>query len=144
MTRPAKVTVTTRIDYEDGEREILRENYLGVYSLLDEKPTLEYAESEQDSGELIKTRIQWSNEAPLEILVERTGAVSAKNVFRENTIDLCQYQTQLGVLALETETDSVEAKAVANRGRLTASYNLKINNEQVGYYQLTIDYQLDE
>ncbi|MFA7502488.1 MAG: DUF1934 domain-containing protein [Anaerovoracaceae bacterium] len=144
MMRVTDITIKTIIDYENQDREQINECHRGNFYIRDNTQYLEYQETEADTKQPIMTTVSWLNQEPLEITVIRTGAVNAKNVFRQELIDFCRYQTQVGALAIETETESVEVSTNQCGGKLRAAYNLKINGEQVGSYQLTINYKFSE
>ena len=76
---------------------------------------------------------------PGKVTLDRKGALKSRMVFQENVVHDSLYQMPFGALMLSVKATSVFFDIVPDGGVIDLSYNIEIENTQVG----VIDYHLD-
>ena len=140
MSKEVLIKINTVITYDDLQREKICEEYQGKYYEKAAYNYLNYQEIDPATEQKITTTIRWQKVMPKELVVIRQGAANAKNIFQEGLVDCCKYETVEGEINIETATNRVAFYDDNKGGRLLAAYHLKMNNQSIGEYELTISY----
>lgn len=107
----------------------------GCYEYSDEQQRFAYMESELTGLEGTKTAFTVS---PDEVVMDRTGAVTSRMVFRRGKKHHFMYETPYGTLALGMDTHVLEAELGAQGGSMRIEYDLDFENAMLSRNKIHI------
>jgi uncharacterized beta-barrel protein YwiB (DUF1934 family) len=137
--KPIKLKVVTEMR-NGAKKETLTQQAEGVY-FTKNKATYFLYEERHDGNVSVKTTVKVKEE---HVTVIRTGAVQMKQHFIKNEETASIYRSVHGPMEMVTKTDTVQYNWNENKasGKLSFSYILTLQGEQVGRHKLT--YMIEE
>ena len=136
MKQNVVLSIVGRQSYLDQEPEQLELVTEGVLEDKGNSWILRYEESELTGMAGVTTTFRVE---PGKVTLDRKGALKSRMVFQENVVHDSLYQMPFGALMLSVKATSVFFDIVPDGGVIDLSYNIEIENTQVG----VIDYHLD-
>ena len=135
-----KITVNTTIT-NDSEKETYELITFGQYIQKTSSVFLRYDELMEEGS--AKTVVKVSNQ---EGSIVRNGAVEIRLPFQMNKTLVGSYKTPYGVLDMETSTTGIrhEFDDVLKKGLINIFYDLKVQGNHAGTYQVSITFEEDE
>ncbi|PLT31660.1 DUF1934 domain-containing protein [Peribacillus deserti] len=135
--RSVRVTVHTKIT-NGSETETFELVTLGH---LHNKASADYLQYEEnDENGIINTYVKFTD---TELMLMRSGSVKMKQYFRENEKTSGYYESMYGRLEMLTDTKKIirEWNEPAKEGKLALYYDLSMQGNRLGSYQMTIMYK---
>ncbi|MBM7690642.1 uncharacterized beta-barrel protein YwiB (DUF1934 family) [Peribacillus deserti] len=135
--RSVRVTVKTTIT-NGSETETFE---LATLGNLHNKANADYLQyEEKDENGLINTYVKFTD---TELMLMRSGSVTMKQYFRENEVTSGYYESMYGRLEMQTDTSKIvrEWNDPAKEGKIELYYDLMMQGNHLGVYQMTIIYK---
>ncbi|GBF12498.1 DUF1934 domain-containing protein [Tepidibacillus infernus] len=142
MEQDVTLQVITYIRHPYGEEDRMTFQGKGKLYLKDESVYLRYEEQLEDLGKTA-TIVQWKEaekDSPV-VTIIRQGDVSMKQVFEKGKTWSNAYLSPYGRLELEMITHQVKIEKEWLKGKIYLSYDVYIDQQKIGHYQVEIEYQ---
>ena len=136
MKQEVTLSIQGRQTYQDQEPEIIELVTEGTMEFCKGGWDISYEESELTGLAGVTTTFRVE---PGKVTLTRKGALNSTMVFQENVVHESLYQMPFGALMLSVKASSVFFDIVPDGGVIDLSYNISIENSEVG----VIDYHLD-
>jgi uncharacterized beta-barrel protein YwiB (DUF1934 family) len=132
--QPIKVKVVTEMR-NGPQTETMTQHSKGMRYLKGNTTYLRYEEKLAEEA-TVDTTVKVSGE---DVTVIRKGAVTMKQLFRKHEVTFSTYRSVHGPMEMETKTDMLKYEWNERKasGKLTLSYMLTLQGEQVGRHKLT-------
>ena len=137
------VHVQTKIVDHNGDIEEWQHQYQGkLYIKNDRDYYLKYDENEEQSLGKTSTILKWNPmDQPLKIQIIRQGEVKSSQIFEEGKTNLSYYQSPYGTFEMFVSPSKVRIQSDhPNKGNIELEYDLEMDKQKIGRYQLTIQY----
>lgn len=140
MSAEVNIQIHSKTTYENGEIEQISYDTIGQAYKKDNYYFLRYKEDTQLQLGNTWTIVKWTmEEEQNEVVIIRQGDTKMKQVFKEGFTHQSNYQSQYGVLYMETVTNKIDIQLkTLFKGKINLKYELQIDNQTVGAYDLTI------
>jgi len=136
------ISIRTRIDDSTGDRQEWSHQYTGIiYQKNDQDIFLRYQESEEQSLGKTTTILKWKkNQLPVLTLI-RQGETREKQIYKVGQAYRHLYQTPYGTYEMEIQPSKVSVQMEnENQGSIELEYDLLIESQKAGRYQLWIQF----
>lgn len=125
----AVISITGMQGGASGESDVIELVTDGRYSHDGRESYIEYYESEITGLEGTKTSVRVS---PGQVILERSGNLVSKMVFREGEKNRFLYDTRYGSATMGVDTQRIDASFDENGGELTVDYIVDMEHAAVG------------
>lgn len=132
------ITIKAKQTAPDGRVEHIHHRMHGQYAYKGGKHYLRYTDKQLDDKNAVPTTIK---AAEGELLILRSGIVSAEQRFVLNGETRADYHTPYGVMELVMRTNRLQVSCDNNVGSVRLQYSLQANGSHAGDYELDIRYE---
>ena len=141
MSRAVNILVTTNINYENGIKETMDNQYSGILYFKGNEYFLRYKDNlNQELGNTWSI-IKWNNyQTPYKVTLIRQGDIKMKQIFEEGYKYISEYKGVFGNISIETITNIINLSINTDGGKICLDYDMKLNNQINGNYKLEINY----
>ncbi|MEF2838351.1 MAG: DUF1934 domain-containing protein [Oscillospiraceae bacterium] len=136
MKKEVSLAIRGSQRYQDQDPEVIELMTDGTMEFRNGGWDISYEETELTGMAGVTTTFRVE---PGKVTLDRKGALKSRMVFQENVVHDSLYQMPFGALMLSVKATSVFFDIVPDGGVIDLSYNIEIENTQVG----VIDYHLD-
>ena len=133
-----EVTISIRsiqsLDEEDSDRVAFTTD--GLYSHEDGTSYISYMESEVTGMPGTRTSLEIR---PDEVIVDRTGGITSRMVFRKGETNRFQYETPYGMATLGMNTKKISQRFGERGGRIVIDYVLDVEHAVIERNRFTLE-----
>ncbi|MGN1279641.1 MAG: DUF1934 domain-containing protein [Limosilactobacillus sp.] len=133
---PVKVKLKTTMK-QDGQQETFQFEEDGEFIVLNDKYYLRYLEHQNGQTTPVQFRLD-----DMEVHLHRQGTTETWLVFDETQPTITRYRTEYGIMQLQVLTSQLDKKLdpLAATGHLSLRYRLQASGQEIGSYQIELQF----
>lgn len=134
---PIQLQIVSTIHSDpSGEPEIIEQQLTGFIEKAGTEWKIRYKEN-ADTSEEVSTMVRSGVD---QLTIIRRGDISYRQVYRPGQVTESTLTTPGGIMEMEVRTNNYERKMEQDHGKIQFSFELWMNRQQLGTYQLAISW----